>query len=129
MWRSEHCEKGHDDDELKIGMLCVLKVFLRGPSYVLIRPAQDHMLRLTIFNDVAVSHLFNTVDCPLVANVICWRFSDCAGEAVRPSGVGPSGALDSTFKKLHQHGEKEPFLLKQLDITSLSVYISQWVLF
>lgn len=72
------------------------------PSCASTRPAQDRKLRLTIFNDVAVSHLFNTLDCPLAANVICWRFRDCAGEAKR----GPSGAL----KSLYQHGIKKKSL-------------------
>lgn len=45
-------------------------------------PAQDHMI-LTIYSDVAVSHLFNTPDCPLAANVIWWRFRGCAGEKPR----------------------------------------------
>jgi len=40
---------------------------------------KDHMLH-TIFSDVAVSHLFNTLDCPLDANVIWWCFRGCAGE-------------------------------------------------
>lgn len=37
-------------------------------------------MHLTILSDVVVSHLFNTLDCPLAANVIWWRFRGCAGE-------------------------------------------------
>lgn len=49
---------------------------------------------LTIFSDVVVSHLFNTLDCPLAANVIWWRFRGCAGEKPRENwSVGHSGEL------------------------------------
>lgn len=79
--------KNRYDDQSENGLLFALEVifFLASFHCVLNHPGRDHMPHLTIFNDVAVFNLFNTIDCPLAANVIidAWRFSEYAGEAKR----------------------------------------------